>query len=111
VPAVPSETMEAICQAKWPGNIRELENFIERSVILTRGDILQAPIRELVVDEEQDEDLDTLKGAERQQILRALRDSYGQLSGPHGAAARLGLPRSTLQSKLKQMGIDHRTFR
>ncbi len=108
---VPQTTLDALTAWHWPGNIRELENFIERSVILTRGETLQGPLRELLVGDEDEEDSSTLAAIERHEILRALRDSGGQLSGSSGAAARLGLPRSTLQSKLKQMGIDHRQFR
>ena len=112
IPSIPGPTMQTLLQWEWPGNVRELENFIERAVILTRGSTLQAPLRELLEPAQCDgDDAGTLRSAERYQILRALRDSCGQLSGPSGAAARLGLPRTTLQSKLKQLGIDHRQFR
>jgi formate hydrogenlyase transcriptional activator len=108
---IPAATMEGLMQWRWPGNVRELENFIERSVILTRGDTLQAPLRELLAGDEASAEATTLEAMERQHILRALRDSCGQLSGPNGAATRLGLPRSTLQSRLKHLGIDHHQFR
>ena len=107
---VPPGTMEALMDWSWPGNIRELENFIERSVILTRGATLEAPLRELLVPLGDESDKDDLESMTRTQILRTLRETGGQLSGPRGAAARLGLPRTTLQSKLKKMGIDHRRF-
>jgi formate hydrogenlyase transcriptional activator len=101
--------MDALVRWSWPGNVRELENFIERSVILSYGSVLAAPLTELqaaaAAGNPKDE---TLAVAERQLILRALRESHGRISGPGGAASRLGLKRTTLQSKLKQMGIDPR---
>jgi formate hydrogenlyase transcriptional activator len=87
--------------------VRELENFVERSVILTQGSVLVSPLSELKPPSE-GAMKDTLEAAEREHILRALRESRGQIGGPRGAAARLGLKRTTLQSKLKQMGIDRR---
>jgi formate hydrogenlyase transcriptional activator len=109
ITSVPKKAMNALVGWDWPGNVRELENFIERSVILTQGSVLNVPLSELrpmIADKKHDE---TLKGAERRHILRALRESHGQISGPRGAAARLGLKRTTLQSKLKQLGIDPRS--
>jgi DNA-binding NtrC family response regulator len=89
-----------------------LENFIERSVILTQGSVLESPLSELEpisrtaekkrVDE-------TLEATEREHILRALRESHGQIGGLKGAAMRLGLKRTTLQSKLKHLGINPRS--
>jgi len=109
ITSVSRKTMDSLVGWDWPGNIRELENFIERSVILTRGSGLAAPLSELLrtfpVTSEEDE---TLEAAERQHILHALRQSNGQISGERGAAARLGLKRTTLQSKLKQLGIHPR---
>jgi formate hydrogenlyase transcriptional activator len=110
ITSIPKKTMETLMQWDWPGNVRELENFIERSVILTQGSVLAAPINELMVIHKSFSG-DSLKAREREHILRALEQSRGQLSGPHGAAARLGLPRSTLQWKLKQLGIDHQQYR
>jgi PAS domain S-box-containing protein len=110
IASIPKKTMEALVQWDWPGNVRELENFIERSVILTQGSVLAAPINELVSVPEAGA-TDTLRATDREHILRVLRESHGQLSGPKGAAARLGLPRSTLQSKLKQFGIEHQHYR
>jgi len=108
--AISAGTMEALIEWNWPGNIRELENFVERSVILTRGNTLEAPLRELLVPVGDESNENDLESKTRAQILRTLRETAGQLSGPGGAAARLGLPRTTLQSKLKKMGIDHRQF-
>jgi len=110
ITSIPQKTMELLRQGDWPGNIRELENFLERSVILTRGSVLACPVNELRPDEKASSS-DTLKRVEREHILKALRESGGQLSGSGGAAARLGLKRTTLQSKLRQFGIDHRQYR
>lgn len=89
--------------------MRELENFIERSVILTQGSVLVSPLSELqpTTPEEKGVD-DSLEAAEREHILRALRESHGKISGLGGAAMRLGLKRTTLQSKLKHLGINPR---
>jgi len=111
ITSVPKKTMETLMHWDWPGNIRELENFIERSVILTQGSVLAAPISELAVLPRRDGAGESLKAKEREHILRALQQTRGQLSGPRGAATRLGLPRSTLQWKLKQLGIDPGQYR
>jgi PAS domain S-box-containing protein len=108
VTSIPTKTMDALVNWSWPGNVRELENFIERSLILSAGPVLNAPLRELQLanlDHALDE---TLEAAERSHILKALRESRGLVSGPRGAASRLGLKRTTLQSKLKQLGINPR---
>ena len=117
ITSVPKKTMEMLERWDWPGNIRELENFIERSVILTQGTVLQAPLKELErlesAREEDDDDSgdDTLEAMEREHIIRALQQSHGRLSGIKGAAKRLGMNRTTLQSKLKRLGIDHLRYR
>lgn len=108
---IPEETMQALCRWPWPGNIRELENFLERSVILTRGSELYVPLAELETKvAEEEEELErtnpTLHAAEREHILRVLRETKGQIGGADGAAARLGLKRTTLNSKLKKLGIE-----
>jgi len=109
ITSIPKKTMDALVGWNWPGNIRELENFLERSVILTNGSVLAAPLTELRGGEEYSiSHDDSLKGKEREYILRALRACNGQISGPRGAAARLGLKRTTLQSKLKNLGIHPR---
>ena len=97
-------------QWSWPGNIRELENFVERSVILTPGKVLQVPLGELRAEPAEDDNT-TLRDKERERILRVLQDCHGQLGGPHGAAARLGLKRTTLQSKLSHLGINPGGYR
>jgi formate hydrogenlyase transcriptional activator len=109
ITSIPKKTMDALVGCDWPGNVRELENFIERSAILTQGSVLVSPLSELkpTVEEEKTRD-QTLEAAERDHILRALRESRGQIGGPSGAAMRLGLKRTTLQSKLKHLGINPR---
>ncbi len=108
--SIPAKTMETLVQWSWPGNIRELENFVERSVILTPGLVLQVPLGELHAEPDQNKS-ETLRDKERERILRALRECNGQLGGPNGAAARLGLKRTTLQSKLSQFGIKPEAYR
>jgi PAS domain S-box-containing protein len=112
ISSIPKRTVDALMGWEWPGNVRELENFIERSVILTHGSVLAAPLSELkAITATEDEVVDeSLEAAERDHILRALRESHGQIGGPRGAAMRLGLKRTTLQSKLKQLGINPRTM-
>ena len=109
ITSIPKKTMDALMEWEWPGNVRELENFIERSVILTQGSVLVAPLSELAPIGTEEKRVDeTLEATEREHILRALRESHGQIGGPRGAAARLGLKRTTLQSKLKHLGINPR---
>jgi transcriptional regulator with GAF, ATPase, and Fis domain len=130
--------MRALTEWHWPGNVRELGNFIERAVILTRGSSLEAPLAELqrVCHEEQSpmarsphEDevarivketlhaLDSRKTVvdehaqrQRKQIVRALTDSKGRVAGEDGAAARLGLNRTTLLSRMKKFSISAKQF-
>jgi formate hydrogenlyase transcriptional activator len=111
IATIPEQTMRALCRWPWPGNIRELENFLERSVILTRGSELYVPLAELETKvAEEEEELErtnpSLQAAERDHILRVLRETGGQIGGSDGAAARLGLKRTTLNSKLKKLGIE-----
>ncbi len=114
ITSIPKKTMDALIQWEWPGNVRELENFIERSVILTLGSVLVSPLSELTPNRvtalEKNVD-ETLEATEREHILRALRQSHGQIGGLKGAAMRLGLKRTTLQSKLKHLGINPRSGR
>jgi formate hydrogenlyase transcriptional activator len=111
IATIPEQTMRALCRWPWPGNIRELENFLERSVILTRGSELYVPLAELETKvAEEEEELErtnpSLQAAERDHILRVLRETGGQIGGSDGAAVRLGLKRTTLNSKLKKLGIE-----
>ncbi len=105
IETIPSQAMEAIEQYGWPGNVRELENFIERAVILSGGPVLQAPLAELQRYGAASARPATLEAAEREHILDTLKAASWVIAGPHGAAARLGLKRTTLQSKMSKLGI------
>src|SRR5580704_17290503 len=106
-----SETMEALTRYHWPGNIRELQNVIERAVIITKGATLTVSLDELrpnirlETSQSRETIHETLHEAERVQILRALESSNWVVSGPNGAAARLGTRRTTLQSRMQKLGI------
>jgi len=112
IDVIPDEAMEAMMRWSWPGNIRELENFIERSVILSEGGRLRPPLGELREDiSRQLSDSDgTLRDKERGHIVEILRQTRGALSGPSGAAARLGLKRTTLQYKMQKLGISRTDY-
>jgi formate hydrogenlyase transcriptional activator len=109
IETIPRETMEALVNWNWPGNVRELENFIERSVILTEGKALRAPLAELQAETSSPEE-HSLEGTEREHIIRMLRECEGKISGPSGAARRLGLKRTTLQSKIQRLGITREDY-
>src|ERR1700733_10886946 len=105
---IPSETMEALIHHRWPGNIRELENVIERAVILSSGRVLRLLPRDLNTRITSGQNIDrhqTLEEVERNHILKTLKETSWVLSGPSGAAARLGLNRSTLYFRMKKLGI------
>jgi len=103
---IPKETMKLLEAWHWPGNIRELENLMERSLILSEGSVLRVPLSELQAKGEPRPQPDhTLNGAERQHIIRVLRETGGVISGAEGAARRLGLKRTTLQSKMQRLKI------
>ena len=105
---IPTETMAVLTSYGWPGNIRELQNLIERGVILSRGAVLEIPIAELKqyrVSTDQTDAPTTLEALEREHILRALRESSWVIGGPAGAAVRLGLNRTTLNNKIRKHGI------
>ncbi len=111
IESVPRETMKALAEWPWPGNIRELENLMERSVILSEGSALHVPLSELQREGPAPRPLDShLDNAEREHIIRVLRETGGTLSGPDGAAHRLGLKRTTLQSKMQRLKITRRDF-
>ncbi len=107
IEVIPDEAVEAMMHWSWPGNIRELENFIERSVILSEGTRLNSPLSELreEISRQASESDGTLRDLERGHIIEILRQTRGALSGPSGAAARLGLKRTTLQYKMQRLGI------
>jgi formate hydrogenlyase transcriptional activator len=108
VESVPAAAMKKLATWHWPGNIRELENFIERSVILTHGSALQVPISELTNGAKGIPPLATRDASERDEILRVLKGARGKVGGPGGAAARLGLKRTTLISRMNKLGINSR---
>jgi PAS domain S-box-containing protein len=110
ITTIPEETMRALLAWGWPGNIRELENFIERSVILSPGEVLRAPLAELQSVEPAAPAHASLESAEREHILRVLRESKGMIGGKNGAADKLGLKRTTLNSKIKKLGIRRRDY-
>jgi formate hydrogenlyase transcriptional activator len=119
IDTIPSETMQALIRYSWPGNIRELQNVIERAVIISRGPVLNVTLTELTPDvastsapivtnvkPASHESLqEMLEETERNQILRALEEASGIVAGPNGAAARLGVKRSTLQLRMQKLGI------
>jgi formate hydrogenlyase transcriptional activator len=102
---ISQQTMEALTRYAWPGNVRELENLIERAVILTRGATLEIPRSELRSAPEDKSAAITLEDAEREHIRRVLEQTGWVVGGTNGAAARLGMKRTTLQSKMKKLGI------
>jgi formate hydrogenlyase transcriptional activator len=110
IESIPAAAMKSLTSWHWPGNIRELENFIERSVILTHGPTLQVPIGELpnhahtVAPPRRD------GAAEREKILQVLKETKGRVAGSDGAAARMGIKRTTLISRMKKFGIDPRAI-
>ncbi len=118
IEAIPSAVMEALARYPWPGNVRELQNIIERAVILSSGPTLQVPLGDLQAPAVQTPTVEvrvsvdaaalTLADAEREHILAVLRETGWVLGGPKGAAARLGLKRSTLQWKIKKLGISRK---
>jgi formate hydrogenlyase transcriptional activator len=119
IESIPSETMTALSGWSWPGNVRELENLMERSVIVSEGHALRVPLAELRGDPQAPNAADrgpepttdhSLDNAERQHIIRILRETKGVLSGPDGAAHRLGLKRTTLQSKMQRLKITRRDY-
>ena len=106
---IPDETMQILRNWSWPGNVRELENVLERMVIMTRGRILAAPPAELGDADALAED--NLTEMERDHIIRVLRETNGVISGEDGAASRLGIKRTTLQSMIKRLGIEAHEYR
>jgi formate hydrogenlyase transcriptional activator len=113
IDTIPSETMTTLMQYHWPGNIRELQNVIERAVILSTGPVLKVPTDELrprtdapLVSNHGNGNLQAaLDDAERQGILATLEKTNWKVAGPNGAAALLGMHRSTLQSRMQKLGI------
>jgi DNA-binding NtrC family response regulator len=118
IKSIPRKAMEVLANASWPGNVRELENFIERAVILTEGSELNIPMAELKnampaprtssvcsFHDAERRSVSSFHDAERQAILDAVKAASGRIAGPGGAAERLGLKRTTLQHKMRRLGI------
>jgi formate hydrogenlyase transcriptional activator len=105
IETIPGDSMATLCAYDWPGNVRELENVIERAVIVTTGSALQVPVTEFRRRAVPPPVVGTLEATEREAILHTLRETNGVLGGPHGAAARLGMKRTTLQSRMRKLGI------
>src|SRR5580698_8480681 len=108
IEAIPAAAMRKLSSWHWPGNIRELENFIERSVILTHGAALEAPIAELSNNGRTTPVAGTREANERDEMVRILKATNGRVAGPDGAAARMGLKRTTLIARMKKLGVDPR---
>jgi len=107
IETIPADTMTTLIRYSWPGNVRELENFIERAVILSQGSQLQFPVGELkALKDVATAGIETLEAAERDHIERALWEANWVIGGPSGAATRLGMKRTTLQSKMRKLGIS-----
>jgi formate hydrogenlyase transcriptional activator len=105
ITAISEEFMGALSRHSWPGNVRELQNLIERSIILSTGTVLRGSLPELPRTLKLSEN-GTLEEAERSHILQTLQQTEGMVGGRGGAAARLGLPRTTLISKMRRLGIN-----
>jgi len=110
IDVIPDEVMEMLQFHDWPGNIRELQNFIERAVILSTGRVFRPPLPELkaLTRRENPAAVRTLADAERDHIIEVLTNSRGVISGQNGAAARLGLKRTTLQYRMRKLGIEQK---
>jgi DNA-binding NtrC family response regulator len=106
IETIPVDTMAALCAYDWPGNVRELENVIERAVILATGPVLRVPASELVARSTPPSGHTTLQETEREAIRRALEETRWTIGGATGAAARLGMKRTTLQSRIRKLGIE-----
>jgi len=110
IETIPSQAMEAFVSYPWPGNVRELQNFIERAVILSPGTALRPPLAELeqATMQSRTSKLSTLEEAEREHVLRAIRESNWIIGGPNGAATRLGMKRTTLAYRIRKLKIPCR---
>jgi len=109
---IPSQVMEALTNCPWKGNVRELANCIERAVILSQGEDLEMPMGELIVPDSPDVSVSagTFRDAERNVIIEAMKAASGRVAGSGGAAERLGLKRTTLQNKMRRLGITKAHF-
>jgi len=108
IESIPAAALKQLANWNWPGNIRELENFIERAVILTHGTALEVPVSELRRTGAAVSPPIPRESREHDEILRVLRETHGRVAGPNGAATRMGIKRTTLISRMKKLGIDPR---
>ena len=110
IETIPAQAMEALRSYSWPGNVRELQNFIERTVILSPGSVLRPPLAELkqAAVQTPSPELSTLQEMEREHVLRALKESNWVTGGPKGAAAKLGMKRTTLAYRIRKLNIPLR---
>jgi formate hydrogenlyase transcriptional activator len=114
IESIPAATMRKLMHWHWPGNVRELQNIVERAVVMSRSSTLAIPLPELANDGETFAPstaavIDGVVIDGQDSILRVLKETNGRVGGPHGAAARLGVKRTTLLTRMKKMGIDPRT--
>lgn len=110
IETIPRDAMDALVGWHWPGNVRELSHFLERAVILSTGSVLKIPRIDSTPPTKSDIAPTTLIAAEREAIVRALRESGGTVGGPRGAAVRLGVKRTTLAAKMRKLGISRRSL-
>jgi formate hydrogenlyase transcriptional activator len=108
IDSIPAAALRKLASWHWPGNIRELENFIERAVILTRGSALEVPVSELRRTGAAVPAPGPRESSERDEIVRVLKETNGRVAGPNGAATRMGIKRTTLISRMKRLGVDPR---
>jgi len=108
IDSIPTAAMKKLAAWHWPGNIRELENFIERSVILTHSSALQLPLGEIGTNGKTQPAEGSREAHDRDEIMRILKETRGRVAGPQGAAARMGIKRTTLISRMKKLGIEPR---
>jgi formate hydrogenlyase transcriptional activator len=110
IETIPTETIKALQNWHWPGNVRELENIIERSVLLSDGRTLKVPLTELTSGDDSGPGEGTLREVERRHIIRVLKATRGVIAGVHGAASKLGLKRTTLQSRIQKLRISRQEY-
>jgi formate hydrogenlyase transcriptional activator len=108
IESIPAAALKKPASWHWPGNIRELENFIERAVILTHGSAFEVPVSELRRAGAPVPTSSPRESTERDEIIRVLKETSGRVAGPDGAAIGMGIKRTTLISRMKKLGIDPR---
>jgi formate hydrogenlyase transcriptional activator len=108
IETIPAATFRQLTRWHWPGNVRELENVVERAVVLSRTSRLEITAPELMAGGLNPGVAPAARFDEQETILRILKETRGRVGGPHGAAARMGLKRTTLITRMKRLGIDPR---